>query len=250
MDIEVQCKAEAQLKDVLETTLQKPVVNLTMLNPSTYTMGDDQRCFVKLFSSISREQLQSFFASHPLNETLLEPSLNQCHVILINDDKLSSPTEAARLLAHWRVATRRSIASSSEKPFDEAWWQQQFASIVNKKKTNYPFFLSNLFTCQEHIASLNENQLETGLLWTSNEHSYYLVDLASVLLTNVDSFLSTAKEIIQAYEEILPLTNDEINSLDTFVRLQLILNDVDDEKHFDLLEHLSSHVNFLRRLVR
>jgi Ser/Thr protein kinase RdoA (MazF antagonist) len=76
------------------------------------------------------------------------------------------------------------------------------------------------------------------------------MDLAITFLTNIESF----KEIINSYEEIIQLTNDEINFLDTFVRLQLVLllspNDLDDEKQLDLLEQLSSNVFFVRNLVR
>jgi hypothetical protein len=50
------------------------------------------------------------------------------------------------------------------------------------------------------------------------------------------------------------LTTDEIDFLDIFIRLQLVLslinNDNDDEKQLDVLENLSSNVFFVRNLVR
>ncbi|CAF4845217.1 unnamed protein product, partial [Rotaria socialis] len=71
------------------------------------------------------------------------------------------------------------------------------------------------------------------------------MDLILTCLTNIDSFIDNIKEIIHAYEETVPLTNDEIKHLDTFVRLQLVLllnsQDIDDEKQIDLLEQLCSN---------
>jgi Ser/Thr protein kinase RdoA (MazF antagonist) len=92
--------------------------------------------------------------------------------------------------------------------------------------------------------------LEFGLLWSNTEQSYYLIDLALTCLMNIDQM----KEIINAYEEMIQLTDDEMNFLDTFIRLQLVLmishNDIDDEKQLDLLEQLSSNIFFVRNIVR
>jgi hypothetical protein len=207
---------------------------------------------VKLFSDslITLEQLQSILSSCELNETILNTSINQSHVVIINNDNLLSNKQLGHFLAQWRLNTRNNLNSSLVKPFNDEWFNQQYALIINKKKNSYPFLLSNLFTCQQQISSISSEQLELGLLWTNSEQSYYLIDLAVTFLTDIDSF----KEIINFYEEIIPLTNEEINFLDIFVRLQLVLslsnNDIDDEKQLDLLEQLSSNTFFVRNLVR
>jgi hypothetical protein len=196
---------------------------------------------MKLFPSF--EQLKSIYS----NELILDKLFNQSQIVIIN---LLSNKQIGYLLAQWRLATREIFKFSWKNPFDNQWFNQQYAIIINKKKNSYPFLLSNLFTCQQQISSLIENQLEFGILWNNNEQSFYLIDLALTCLTNIDYI----KEIINAYEEIIQLTNDEINLLDTFLRLQLVLllsnNDIDDDKQLDFLEQLSSNVFFVRNLVR
>ena len=252
MDVDVSSTHEDQLKELFESAYQTKISSFEILNPSTYSVTSDNKYFIKLFSHslISLEQLKSVLSSCQLNETILDTSINQSHIVIINNNNLLSNKQLGHLLAQWRLKTRDNLNLSSKNPFDDEWFNQQYALIINKKKNSYPFLLSNLFTCQQQISSISSDQLEIGLLWTNNEQSYYLIDLAITFLTHIESF----KEIIHSYEEIIQLTIDEINFLDTFVRLQLVLllsnNDVDDEKQLDLLEQLSSNVFFVRNLVR
>jgi hypothetical protein len=252
MDVEVSPTQEDQVKELFESTYQTKISSLETLNSSTYSVISDNKYLVKLFSDslITLEQLQSILSSCELNETILNTSINQSHVVIINNDNLLSNKQLGHFLAQWRLNTRNNLNSSLVKPFNDEWFNQQYALIINKKKNSYPFLLSNLFTCQQQISSISSEQLELGLLWTNSEQSYYLIDLAVTFLTDIDSF----KEIINFYEEIIPLTNEEINFLDIFVRLQLVLslsnNDIDDEKQLDLLEQLSSNTFFVRNLVR
>jgi hypothetical protein len=219
MDVEVS-PTQDQVKELFESTYQTKISSLETLNSSTYSVISDNKYLVKLFSDslITLEQLQSILSSCELNETILNTSINQSHVVIINNDNLLSNKQLGHFLAQWRLNTRNNLNSSLVKPFNDEWFNQQYALIINKKKNSYPFLLSNLFTCQQQISSISSEQLELGLLWTNSEQSYYLIDLAVTFLTDIDSF----KEIINFYEEIIPLTNEEINFLDIFVRLQLV----------------------------
>ncbi|CAF3989326.1 unnamed protein product, partial [Adineta steineri] len=238
---------EDQLKELFESTYQTKISSFEMINPSTYIINSDKKYLIKLFphSLISLEQLQTILSSCQLNETILNTSINQSHIIIIDyDNNLSANKQMGHFLARWRLATRNILKSSLENSLNEQWFNQQYAMIINKKKNSYPFLLSNLFTCQQQIT----DQCEYGLLWTDNSQSSYLMDLASIFLNDMDNI----KEIFNAYEEIVQLNDNEINLLDTFVRLQLILlinnNDIDDEKQLDLLEQLSSNIFFVRNL--
>lgn len=199
------------------------------------------------YSLISLEQLKSILSSCQLNETILDETTNQSYVVSCNQ---LSNKELGSFLAKWRLATRDILKFSWKNSYDNQWFNQQYANILNKKKNSYPFLLSNLFTCQEEISLLNENQLEFGLLWINSEQTFYLIDLVLTCLTNIDDI----KEIIDAYEEVVQLTDDEISLFDTFMRLHMVLllnnNDIDDEKQLDFLEQLSSNVFFVKNLVR
>jgi len=253
MDVEISSSTqEDQLKELFEATYPTKISSFEIINSSTYFVVFETKYLIKLFSHsfISLEQLQSILSSCQLNETILPKSINESHIVIINNNNLSSNKQIGRFLAQWRLSTHKILNISSKNSFDNEWFNQQYAIIINKKKNSYPFLLSNLFTCQQQIS----DQLEIGLLWTNNHQSFYLHDLALTFLTNINSFIDDVKEIVNAYEEILPLTDKEINLLDTFVRLQLVLllsnNDIDDEKQLDLLEQLSSNVFFVRDLVR
>lgn len=239
---------ENQLKEIFESNSEEKVSSFESVNSSTYLVNGENKYLMKLFSysSISLEELKSILSSCQLNEKIIDSPINQSYIIILNDNT----KQIGQFLAQWRLKTRDNLKSSWKNPFDNEWFNQQYALIVNKKKNSYPFLLSNLFTCQQEISSIKENQLEVGLLWTNNQQSFYLMDLVFSFLNNI----ANIKEILGAYEEILPLTNDELAHLDTFVRLKLILtlniNDTDDEKQLDLLEQLSSNVCFVRNLVR
>lgn len=254
MEVDIPSIDEQQLKDLFESNIQKTVSSFEIINQSTYAINAEY--LMKLFSnsSISLEQLQSILSLCQCNGTIPNTTINQSYVVIMNSNIFSSNKQIGRFLAQWRLNTRSIHQMSWKNPFDNDWFNQQYASIINKKKTSYPFLLSNLYTCQQEISSISENQLEFGLLWTNNQQSFYIVDLILTLLTNIDSFPDNFKEIIHAYEEILPLTNDEINYLDTFIRLQLVLllnnQDIDDDKQIDLLEQLCSNICLVRSLVR
>jgi alkylated DNA repair protein alkB family protein 4 len=249
MDVDITLKHDDQLKDLFESIYQTKITSLELVNPSTYYITSETKYLIKLFSNsfISREQLKSIFTSCQLNPTILDVSFDQSHIVVMN---LLSNEQIGSLLAHWRLATRQIGEYTWKNPFDNQWFNQQYAILINKKKNSYPFLLSNLFTCQEQLSSIGENQFEYGLLWNNNEQSFYLVDLALTCLMYIDHM----KEILNVYEEIIRLTDEEINFLDTFVRLQLVLalmnDDIDDEKQLDLLEQFSSNVFFVRNLVR
>jgi alkylated DNA repair protein alkB family protein 4 len=246
MEVDIISNNDNQLKDLLESIYPTKIISFETINPSTYYITLDTNYLIKLFSN-SREQLNSIFTSCQLNPTILDVSFNQFHIVVINP---LSNEQLGSLLAHWRLTTRQFDDYTWKNPFDNQWFNQQYAILINKKKNNYPFLLSNLFTCQEQLSSIVENQFEYGLLWNNNQQSFYLIDLALTCLMYIDSI----KEIVNAYEKLIRLTDEEIHFLDTFIRLQLVLklnnDDIDDEKQLDLLEQLSSNVFFVRNLVR
>jgi alkylated DNA repair protein alkB family protein 4 len=248
MEMDISTKQDEEFKELFQSTYQTNISSFEIINSSTYLITSDKQYLMKIFpnSLISIEQLKSILSSCQLNETILNTS---SHLVIILH--FLSPKQIGYFLAQWRLSTLKILPSSSGKnPFDNEWFNQQYAIIIHKKKNSYPFLLSNLFTCQQQISSLSENQLEFGLLWSNTEQSYYLIDLALTCLMNIDQM----KEIINAYEEMIQLTDDEMNFLDTFIRLQLVLmishNDIDDEKQLDLLEQLSSNIFFVRNIVR
>ncbi|UJR09513.1 hypothetical protein I4U23_013751 [Adineta vaga] len=248
MEIEISSNHEEQLKELFESTYQTKISSLEKINSTMYSVISEKKYIMKLIPqmSITREQLQSIFSSFQLTSTILNESINQFNIVVINHNDLSSNHQIARFLAQWRLATKTSSTNS----LDKHWFNEQYASILEKKKNSFPFLLSNLFTCQQQISE----QLETGLQWMTNQQSSYLMDLTSIFLTDIDLFVDKVKEIVKAYEELVRLTDEEMNLLDTFVRLQLVLlinqNDIDDEKQLDLLEQLSSDVFFVRNLIR
>ncbi|CAF3712345.1 unnamed protein product [Rotaria socialis] len=256
MDVDISSIEENQLQEAFESTTKKTISSFEIINPSTYLIHAEDKYLMKLFShsSISLEQLKSIFSLCQCNGTILDASINQSYIVIFNSNEFSANKQMGHLLARWRLNTRSSLESPQKNLFDTDWFNQQYASIINKKKNSYPFLLSNLFTCQQEISTIKDNQIECGLLWTNNQQLFYIMDLILTCLTNIDSFIDNIKEIIHAYEEIVPLTNDEIKHLDTFVRLQLVLllnsQDIDDEKQIDLLEQLCSNVCFVRNLVR
>lgn len=239
-----------QVKSLVESRSETAICSFTALNASTYSMDNGNECLVKLVSSssISLEQLQLLLSSYQLDATILESPIDKSHLVLIDRSRFVSVGHLGRFVAQWRLTTR---TSESSNPVDDQWWNEHYALILQQKKTQYPFLLANLFTCQEQISSQTNHRFETGRLWTSNQISFYLLDLASILL---DAFPDSIEEIIRGYEEILPLTNEEINMLDTFVRLQLILSiihqNTDEEKQWDRLEYLSSNVFCIRTRAR
>jgi hypothetical protein len=204
-----------------------------------YLINADKKYLMKLASpsALSREQLQSILSSSRLDGSIL----NQACVISLDHDRLTANQQAARFLAQWRLAT----FAHSQHAFDPDWFNEQYASIIHTKKNSYPLLLSNLFTCEQQLST----QLETG-----SQQSSPLLDLAAACLINIQSFTDNVQEIVRAYGEIVRLTDEEINQLDAFVRLQLVLlinnTDLDDDKQLDLLEQLSSDVAFVRNLVR
>ncbi|CAF4818192.1 unnamed protein product, partial [Rotaria sp. Silwood1] len=257
MDIDIPSIDENQLKELFESIYKDKFLSYEKENSSTYLINVENKYLMKLFShsSISFEQLQSILLLCQFNGTILDRSINQSYIVIFNNN-FSSNKQIGHFLGQWRLHTRINLKILWKNPYDNDWFNQQYASIINKKKNNYPFFLSNLYTCQEKISIIEENQLEFGLLWTNNQQSFYIMDLIFYFLKNFDLFIDNIKEIINAYEEIIQLTNDEINFLDTFIRLQLVLllnnqdNNIDDDKQLDLLEQLSSNVFFIRDLIR
>ncbi|CAF1408908.1 unnamed protein product [Rotaria sordida] len=257
MDVDTISIDENQIKELFKSTCKENISSFEIFNSSTYLINAENKYQMKLFShsSISLEQLQTILSLCQLNGTILDTSINQSYIVIFNyNNNFLLNKQIGHLLAQWRLHTRNIIKISWKNPFDNEWFNQQYALIINKKKNSYPFLLSNLFTCQEQISSIEENQLEIGLLWNNNQQTFYLMDLILNFLINIDSFIDNIKEIINGYEEILQLTNDELNFLDTFVRLQLVLllnnQETDDDKQLDLLEQLCSNVFFVRNLVR
>ncbi|CAF3291262.1 unnamed protein product [Rotaria sp. Silwood2] len=257
MDVDMPTIDENQIKEVFELSYKEKISSFEILNSSSYIINADNKYLMKLFShsSISLEQLQSILSLCQCNGTILDiSSIDQSHIVIFNNNNFSLNKQIGYLLAEWRLHTRNILKISWKNPFNNEWFNQQYAFIINKKKNSYPFLLSNLYTCQEQISTIDENKLEIGLLWNNNQQSFYLIDLVLSFLTNIDSFNDNIKEIIHAYEEIISLTNDEINLLDIFVRLQFVLllnnQDIDDDKQLDLLEQLCSNVFFVRNLVR
>ena len=257
MNVDTLSIEENQLKDLFESVYKRKILSFETMNSSTYIINSENKYLMKLFShsSISLEQLKSILSLCEFNQTILDKSIYQSHIVLIDYNNYLLTKQIGRLLAQWRLATRTIFKSSSKNPFNKQWFNQQYALIVNKKKNNYPFLLSNLFTCQQQISSISADRLETGILWSNSQQSFYLMDLVSILIIHIDSFIHNVKEIIDAYEEIIRLTDDEINLLDTLVRLQMILllndKDTDDENQIvDLLEQLSSNIFFIRNVVR
>ena len=251
MDTDVLSKQIDQVKSSFESTSPTAISSVTAVNASTYSINNGEERLVKLVSSssISVEQLKLLLSSNQVTATILETPIDQCHVLVIDPSNFPSTQQLGRFIAQWRLASR---TSESSKGLDDRWWNERYAWILQQKKTHYPFLLANLFTCREQISSRTvDHPLETGRLWTTNQISYYLLDLASILL---DAFPDSIEEIIRGYEEILPLTNEEINMLDTFVRLQLILSivhqNIDEEKQWDRLEYLSSNVFCIRNRAR
>ena len=248
MDVETCSNTEDQLKELFESTYSSQVSVFEKLNPTTYLVDSEKKYLMKLFPqlSISREQLQTIFSSCQSNAIILNGSVNQSYIVIVHYDDLSSNQQIARFLAQWRLATDH----FSKNSLDQDWFNEQYASILQKKKNSFPFLLSNLFTCQQQLS----DQLETGLQWTTSKQSSYLMDLTSTFITDINSFPENVKEIVKIYEETVRLSDAELNLLDTFVRLQLVLainhNDSDDEKQLDLLEQLSSNVFLVRNLVR
>ncbi|CAF1580230.1 unnamed protein product [Adineta ricciae] len=248
MDVEICSNTEEQLKELFESTYSSKISAFEKLNPTTYMVDSEKKYLMKLFPqlSISREQLQTIFSSCQSNAIILNGSVNQSYIVIVHYDDLSSNQQIARFLAQWRLATDH----FSKNSLDQDWFNEQYASILQKKKNSFPFLLSNLFTCQQQLS----DQLEIGLQWTTSKQSSYLMDLTSTFLTDINSFPENVKDIVKIYEETVRLTDEELNLLDTFVRLQLVLtinhNDSDDEKQLDLLEQLSSNVFLVRNLVR
>lgn len=203
---------------------------------------------IKLFpcSVIPLEQLKQILSSLQLNEIIDEKIINDSHVIMYNPLPLK---QLVTLLAHWRLISRTNFKFSWKNSFDNQWFKQEYRNILEKKKNSYPFLLSNLYTCQEQICLLKDNQLEYGLIWMKNEQTFYLIDLILICLTNIDHI----KEILDIYQEIIKLTDDEKDFFDIFLRLQMVLlinnNDIDDDKQLDFLEQLSSNVFFVRDLI-
>lgn len=189
---------------------------------------------MKLFpdSTVTGEQLQAILSAGQLQGCIL----GQACVIALDPDQHTANQQIARFLTQCRAA---GLAHSPD-ALDHDWFNKQYASIIHKKKNSYPFLLSSAFACEQQL--------------TSSQQASFLLDLASACLINIDSFADNVGEIVRAYEQITPLSTEEIDLLDAFIRLQLVLlmnrTDVDDDKQLDLLEQLSSNVIFVRNLVR
>ena len=162
-----------------------------------------------------------------------------------------SVIERARRLAQWRLGTHDQMINSNANFLTKSWWNRNYRSIIEQKKTNYPYLLANLFTCEEQLNCLLKTpmNLEVGLLLSNRQVSYYLLDLASLIVEYLSSPVETIREIVQSYEEVFPLTNDEIVCLDCFVRLQLVVS-ITDETQWTQLEILSSNLSYIRNLIR
>ena len=229
-------KIESNTNDDLNTFFQS-------LNPSTYELIIEKKSLVKIipYSLISPEQFQSI-----IDAELLQENFHQSFLIRLKDDL--SNEQLGCVLARWR----RSMQTHPwQNPFDDPWFNEQYARVIQKKKNSYPFLLSNLYTCEEKLSSIKENQFDYGPLWNSpSEQSFYLFDLAIGCLERIEG----VKEIIDAYQTIIRLNDDEWEYLDTLIRLRLVCNlnelDEDDEKQLDLLEQFSSKNFFVRNLCR
>lgn len=198
-----------------------------------------EKSSLKTFSSslIHFDQLQSILSSsNEIDGSFLSSSTDEIHQFQIHSIK-----SIGRFLAQWRLATR---SFSSATMIDREWWDVLYAKIIEEKKPSYPLLLSNLYTCEDLIVTRAEDRWEKGLTWMTNQINNYLLDLALALLPQSQS-IEQMKEILSDYEEILPLTDEEWNHLDIFLRLALIIDDASNENE-KALEFFSSNVFFLR----
>jgi hypothetical protein len=243
----------------LQTTLNTSISSMITWNPSTYTINNNGEYLVKLVCSfmVSFEQLQAMFISCQLNGHLLGMFNDRWHVVLVEQTSLLSVDFLGRFLARWRLLSRQwHEKTTCESMIEQHWWNQYYQAILQQKKTYYPFLLANLYTCQEQIATEQDNACEIGIIWSENERSYYLMDIASALIRHVEQTSEQIQAFIHAYEDVLPLTDNELVYIDAFVRLQLIRTIIDqnnsenDETLFDRLEYLSSNVFYIKNLVR
>lgn len=215
----------------------------TFFDPSIQQLINEKKSSVKIipYSLISPEQLHSITAVE-----LLQENVQQSFLIRLKAD-LSSE-QLGYVLARWRTSMK---SISWKNPFDHSWFNDQYARVIQKKKNSYPFLLSNLYTCEEKLTSIKENQFNCGPLWNNPlEESFYLFDLAISCLERMDE----VKAIIDAYQTMIQLMEDDWEYLDTFIRLRLVWNinelDDDDEKLLDVLEQFSSKNFFVRNLCR
>ena len=239
-------KIESNIDDELNAVFQSlEPSSIKFINSSTYELFTSTKSLVKLIphSFISLEQIQSIVHGEVLRE-----NFHQSFLLRFSD---FSNEQLGQILAHWRSNMR---CSTWTNPFDHSWFDERYARLIQKKKNSYPFLLSNLYTCEDKLASINnDNPFDYGPLWNNpSEHSFYLFDLATSCLERIEQ----VKEIIDAYQTIVRLTDDDWEYLDTFIRLRLICNfiestdDDDDEKQLDLLEQFSSQTFFVRNLCR
>lgn len=240
-------KIESNIDDELNTFFQSlQPSTIKFINPSTYELHGQNKSLVKIIphSLITLEQLQSM-----VNIEILQENFHQSFLLRLND---LSNEQLGQLLAHWRLTTR---SSTWINPFDHQWFDERYARLIQQKKNSYPFLLSNLYTCEEKLSTITDNQFDYGSLWNNpSEKSFYLYDLATSCLERIDH----VKEVLDAYQTIVRLTDDDWEYLDTFIRLRLICNliesnnddDDDDEKQLDLLEQFSSKIFFVQNLCR
>jgi hypothetical protein len=222
--------------------------SISMMNRTTFTGHGDDTILIKLIdaSLISLADLVETIEACQCNGHVLDEPFDQFHVVVIQTNTLSSIDALGQFLARWRLHTR-TRTSIETMPNDEHWWHRYFAAILEQKKPHFPFLLANLYTCQAQLAG---SHFERGLQWNDADISFYLLDVAAVLIADQSNW----SDLRRGYEEILPLTNDEINHLETFVRLHLIMalvdQTLDEDKALERLEQCSSNLFFMRECCR
>jgi Ser/Thr protein kinase RdoA (MazF antagonist) len=152
------------------------------------------------------------------------------------------------LLAQWRIASRHysfDNQKEEDQQLTDKWWKKQEINNVD------PFLLSNFMECKQHLIDLNEN-FERGLIHndfhTNNSimtkdgkifiidfvdacQSIFVADLATSLfhlLIDKQNGKHRAKIFLQEYQKLVPLTSEEIDVLDKFVRLKLTMSIIED----------------------
>jgi Ser/Thr protein kinase RdoA (MazF antagonist) len=190
--------------------------------------------------------------------------------------------EMGRLLAQWRIASRKysfDIQLEEYQQLSDKWCKkQQIDDHID------PFLLTNFIECKNYLMNLHEN-LEHGLIHNDFHpnnsimtkdgkifiidfidacQSVFVADLATYLfhlLTDKKNGLHRAKVFLDGYQQIVKLTPEEINVLDMFVRFKFTLSLIEDLRYsidtnhpfvqscFDLLHTLNDQPNFAKNLL-
>jgi Ser/Thr protein kinase RdoA (MazF antagonist) len=163
------------------------------------------------------------------------------------------------LLAQWRLSYRHYSSNIHMKQeyeeFTDQWWNKQQINNLDS------FLLSNFVECKQDLINLSDN-FERGLIHNdfhtnnsimTNDRKIFIIDFVDAcqsvfvadlatslfhLLIHQDNGKHRAKAFLHGYQQILPLTLDEINTLDKFVRLKLTLSIIEDSQNSNDLNHV------------